>query len=163
MNLSPILKLFNQLPTYNHFADALHWNEPNEAMRRPLGVLSAARPALLAALHSDLQRPILFITARADRARILTEQVQVWANPPAQVYRLPDPDALPHEKIPWGSDTIQGRLAALSALVIYNRQRQSQPEAPGVPPLLVTSARALMQQTLPPAEFTTMEFKVGQR
>src|SRR5262245_29878311 len=124
MNLSPLLKLFNDLPAYHEFADALHWNELTEAMRRPVGVLSAARPALLAALRGDRRRPISSITARADRARILTEQIQVWARTPGQVYRLPDPDALPHEKIPWGSDTIQGRLAALSALVIYSRYSQ---------------------------------------
>lgn len=162
MNLSPVLKLFNQISTYNNFADALHWGELNETRQRPLGVLSAARPALLAALHGDLQRPVLFLTARADRARVLTEQIQVWSKTPGKIYRLPDPDALPHEKIPWGSDTIQGRLAALSALIIYNRQVQRQDAEPPVPPLLVTSARALMQQTLPPAEFTVMEFKMGQ-
>ncbi len=157
MNLSPLLKLFNQIPAYHALADALHWGELTGAMRRPLGVLSAARPALLAALHADLQRPVLFVTARTDRARILAEQIQFWATDPARVFRLPDPDALPHEKVAWGSETIQGRLAALSALVSFNHR----PDA--APPLLVTSARALMHHTLPPAEFTIMEFKVGQR
>ena len=90
MNLSPLLKLFNQIPTYSKLADALHWGELSEEIYRPWGVLTAARPALLAALHADLQRPIFFITARADRARILTEQIQVWAEDPANVYRLPD-------------------------------------------------------------------------
>lgn len=159
MNLSPLLKLFNQSSTYNTLADALHWGELTAEMRRPWGVLTAARPALLAALHADLQRPILFITARADRARILTEQIQVWSPEPTSIYRLPDPDALPHEKIAWGSETIQGRLLALSALVGYNQQvahHQSHP-------LIITSARALMHHTLPPDEFTLMQFQVGQR
>ncbi len=178
MNLSPLLKLFNQIPTYNALADALHWGELTEEMRRPLGVLTAARPALLAALQTDLQRPILFITARADRARILTEQIQIWAQDPATVYRLPDPDALPHEKIFWGSETIQGRLAALSALVVYNQHKKNRQEETNssdpqseiqnlkskiVPPLLITSARSLMHHTLPFKEFTIMEFKEGQR
>ena len=73
MNLSPLLKLFNQIPAYSTFADAIHWDEILDEMRPPLGVLAAARPALLAALLSDIQRPILFITARADQARILKE------------------------------------------------------------------------------------------
>ncbi len=161
MNLSPILKLFNQIPTYNTFTDAIYLNKLTEEMYRPLGVLTAARPALLAALQADLQRPILFITARADRARILTEQIQVWASDPAQIYRLPDPDALPHEKVFWGSETVQGRLAALSALVSYPQQKEQTQDK--VPPMLVTSARALMQHTLPHHEFTMMDFKVGQR
>ncbi len=170
MNLSPLLKLFNQIPSYNALADAIHLDKLNPDMQRPLGILTAARPAFLAALQADLQRPILFITARADRARILTEQIQVWSQNPAQVYRLPDPDALPHEKIFWGAETIQGRLAALSALVINKQQKEilqpfdfAQDEAVYLPPLIITSTRALMQQTLPFNEFTIMEFKQGQR
>ena len=193
MNLSPLLKLFNQAPTYRALADALHWGQLTEEIRQPWGLLNAARPALLAALQADLQCPMLFITARADRARILKEQIQVWVQDPNSVYRLPDPDALPHEKIAWGSETIQGRLGALSALVIYGRQLEatqtraqktplqfsdaadiakanisttdihSPGTKPQAPPIIVTSARALMHQTLPPSEFTLMEFKVGQR
>jgi transcription-repair coupling factor (superfamily II helicase) len=114
MNLSPLIKLFNQAPVYKELADALHWGELSAAMRQPWGVLTAARPALLAALQADLQCPVLFITARADRARILKEQIQTWAQQPDSVYRLPDPDALPHEKIAWGSETIQGRSLSRS-------------------------------------------------
>jgi transcription-repair coupling factor (superfamily II helicase) len=161
MNLSPLLKLFNQIPPYADLADALHYGELSPAMQRPLGLLTAARPALVAALHADLQRPLLFITARADRARIFTEQIRVWSPAPATVYRLPDPDALPYEKVAWGSETIQGRLAALSALVLH--QRGGNGSGPATPPLIVASARGLMQHTLPPAEFTIMEFKLGQR
>jgi transcription-repair coupling factor (superfamily II helicase) len=156
INLSPVLKLFNQIATYNTLADVLDQGELTEAIRHPLGVFSAARPALLAALQEDLQRPIFFITARADRARILTEQIQIWAEDPATVYRLPNPDAMPHEKVAWGHETIQGRLSALAALVAYRETQTS-------PPLIVTSARALTHKTLPPAEFTMMHFKVGQR
>lgn len=169
MNLSPLLKLFNQIPTYNTLADALHSGEVPAEICRPLGVLAAARPALLAALHADLQRPVLFITARADRARILTEQIQAWVEEPNQVYRLPDPDSLPHEKVAWGSETIQSRLAALSALAAYKNNQQSTANSQALTevrpptPLLVISARALMSYTLPPTEFTLMQFKVGQR
>jgi len=169
MNLSSLLKLFNQIPTYNAIADAVHWGELTDDMRRPLGVMTAARPALLAALQADLQRPVLFITARADRARILTEQIQVWAQDPTTVYRLPDPDALPHEKVLWGIETIQGRLATLSALVTYTRSASINNEqakintSNSLPPLIISSARGLMHHTLPRSEFTIMEFKVGQR
>jgi transcription-repair coupling factor (superfamily II helicase) len=125
MNLSPLLKLLNQIPAYNRLADMLHHGEFNEELYRPLRIFGAARPALLASLQTDLQRPILFITARADRARILTEQIQVWARHPSTVYRLPDPDSLPHEKVPWGVETIQGRLAVLTALITYNQYFKS--------------------------------------
>ncbi|MCB9104476.1 MAG: transcription-repair coupling factor [Anaerolineales bacterium] len=159
MNLSPLLKLFNQISGYNQFADALHAGHYQELSRQPLGVLTAARPALLAALQADLQRPILFITARAERARIFTEQIQFWSQSPDDVYRLPDPDALPHEKVPWGAETIQGRLNALSALVQY--RQNTDPDQ--LPPIVVVSARGLMHHTLPPAEFTVERYQVGQR
>ena len=162
MNLSPLLKLFNSIPAYREFADSLHFGELTNEVERPLGVLTAARPALLAALQNDLQCPILFITTRADRARILTEQIQIWTTQPNSVYRLPDPDSLPHEKVPWGSETIQGRLSALSALISFRRNGQAADQPPA-PPLIVASARALMHQTLPPDEFTMMDFEVGQR
>ncbi len=165
INLSPLLKLFNQIPTYNALADALYAGEFTAEARQPLGVLTAARPALLAALQADLrQHPILFITSRADRARILNEQIQTWAEDPTAVRLLPDPDSLPYEKVAWSNETIQGRLAALATLVSYRQNNGTAAAATARPaPLIVTSARALMQHTLPPAEFTTMEFKVGQR
>lgn len=157
INLSPLLKLFNQIPAYNQFADALHDGELTEAMQQPLGVLTAARPALLATLHADLQRPMLFITARADRARVLTEQIQIWATEPADIHRLPDPDSLPFEKVPWGYETIRDRLAALTALKTY------QPTSNELPPFIVASARGLMQPTLPPETLMTQRLKVGQQ
>lgn len=191
MNLSPLLELLNQIPAYNRLTDMLNHGEFNEELRHPLWVFGAARPALLAGLQADLRRPIFFVTARADRARILTEQIQVWARNPSTVYRLPDPDSLPHEKVPWGIETIQGRLAVLTTLITYNQssklQRASNNDlsqtartlltsqapmvrpsdqdqvAPPIPPLVVASARALMHYTLPPGEFTLMSFQVGQR
>lgn len=152
INLSSLLKLLSQIPTYQTLADALHTDALTPVMRQPWGVLTAARPALLAALHADLQRPVCFITARADRARVLAEQTQIWSAQPEQVHRLPDPDALPHEKVSWSNDTIQHRLTALSALV-----------AQTPPPLIITSARALMHQTLPPGEFNLMQLRIGQQ
>ncbi len=162
LNLSPLLKLFNQIPTYISLTEALRSGKINEEMRRPWGVLTAARPALLAALFTDMRRPVLFITARSDRARVLTEQVQVWVENQAAVYRLPDPDALPHERVAWGSETIQGRLTTLAALAAYQRSAPTG-ENSAAPPLVVASARALMHQTLPPADFSTLRFKIGQR
>lgn len=168
LNLSPLLKLFNQIPAYSGLADALQAGELTEEQRRPLGVFTAARPALLAALYSDLKQPLFVVTARSDRARVLAEQIQSWVEDPAGVFRLPDPDALPHEKVAWGRETIQGRLATLTALVIYQQNRQAERERRAgedrsLIPLVVTSARALMHKTLPPAEFMTMQFKVGQQ
>ncbi len=189
MNLSPLLKLFSQIPAYNDFAQSLHPDPRSGPFGRPLGVLTAARPALIAALQVDLRRPILLVSARADRAKIFAEQIQFWSSQPEAVCRLPDPDSLPHEKVPWGNETIQGRLSALSALVQYRQSRSAhqpsstnhhppanpsnsptlQPSNPPIfqsaplPPIIIASARGLMHQTLPPGKFTLQSFKVGQR
>ncbi|RME72337.1 MAG: transcription-repair coupling factor [Chloroflexi bacterium] len=156
INLSPILKLFNQSPAYHRLADALYNGDLSTITRQPLGVPGAVRPAFLAALHADLQRPILFVTARSEKARILSEQLQIWARDPAAVFYLPPPDALPFEKVGWSAETTQARLTALSALMLYRQQA-------GPAPLVVTSARALIQHTLPPPHFATLQFRRGQR
>lgn len=151
--LTPLLRLLNQISAYNRLADNLYqgiWPD------HPLGVLNAARPALLAALHADLERPLFVITAGAERAKILAEQTYHWTPHPAAIYRLPDPGSLPYEKVAWSYDTIKGRLAVLSALALYNRGQSS-------PPLVITSARALMRHTLPSTEFITTDFALGQR
>jgi len=100
---------------------------------------------------------MLFITARADRARVMAEQIHFWASPTSPIHRLPNPDTLPDEKIAWGMDIIGERLAALAALKLY-QSSQNNP-----PPFIITSARALMQPTLPPSEFPLQELREGQQ
>jgi len=167
LNLSPLLKLFDQISTYNQFADALQANDLSPIMQEPLGVLTAARPALLAALHADLQRPVLFITARADRARVLTEQLQLWSPTPEVVKRLPNPDSMPFEKVQWGGETIRDRLAALTMVQQYTNSFEistpSNRTTKQPPPFIIASAKGLMQPTLPPTEFPLQHLKLGQR
>ena len=143
MNLSPLLRLLNQIDTVQTLFDALALGEAEDG---PLGVPVAARPAMLAALHQNLQRPLLFITARTDRARSLVEQIRCWSDHPERVLRLPDPTVLPYERIAWNVETLAERVAALTALATYSDE--------GDPLFVVTSARALMQKTMPPAWIT---------
>ena len=107
---------------------------------------------------------MLVVAARADRARDLTRQIRAWSPFPAAVLRLPDPDALPYERVAWGRDTIRERVSALAALSSWpaTQGSESQRERGGQgdpnqnpPPLVVTSTRALMQKTIPPDDFHT--------
>ena len=143
MNLSPLLRLFNQIEPIQALLDLLSLEGTPE---KPLGVPVAARSAFLAALHQNVQRPILFITARTDRVRSLAEQVRVWSETPQAVFRLPDPTVLPYERIAWNVETVADRIAALSALASAGDAT--------TPPFVLTSARALMQLTMPPAWIT---------
>ncbi len=95
-------------------------------------------------MHSD--RPLILLTARSEIANQLVAQLESWLPPPEEggppVYLFAEPDALPYERIPWSGVTRQRRLTTLAAL-----QSRS-----GVAPIVVASARALMQKTLPARE-----------
>ncbi len=142
MNLSGLLWCLQDVPAYQTLRAQLA--VPPDAQgpeRAPLGLMAAARPYLAAALACDLARPVVLLAARSEHARQWVEQARTWAAERAAVHLLADPDALPYERIPWSRETKQARLAALTAL------------ADAHPPILVVaSARALMQKTLPPRE-----------
>ncbi len=140
MNLTGLLPLIEQAPGYRSLLDALR---ERDEQQRDLGLLAAARPYVIAALHRDLAVPVLVIAARGERARQLADQLRVWSPAPGGVRYFPGPDALFYERVPWAPETIGARLAALSALT----------QAGDPPPIVVTSARALMQRTMPIAEF----------
>jgi len=118
----------------------------------PLALLHAARPFLAAALATDLNRPLIVVTARSEQAQRWAEDLRVWMNDPKRVYLFADPDALPYERITWSRETRQQRLAALVALTQTSKPSTQYPISNIQYPIIVTSARALMQKTLPPRE-----------
>ena len=125
----------------------------------PLALLHAARPFLAAALAADLNRPLIVVTARSERAQQWAEDLQVWMNDPELVHLFADPDALPYERIPWSRETKQQRLTALVALTQTSKPNTQYlisniqyPASNLQYPIIVASARALMQKTLPPRE-----------
>jgi transcription-repair coupling factor (superfamily II helicase) len=138
MQLSGLLDLLRALPAYQALLD----QPPVE----PQALLQSARPYVAAGLKSHRPGPLLLLTARSELAQQLADQLEQWLPPeevggPA-VHLFAEPDALPFERIAWSGQTRQQRLTTLAAL-------QSRI---GVPPLVVASARALMQKTLPPRE-----------
>jgi transcription-repair coupling factor (superfamily II helicase) len=132
--------------------------------RSPLGVLEAARPAVIAALQRDLNVPILVVTAHAERARHLAEQARAFASRPGSVHLFPSPDALPYERVPWDVQTIRDRLRVLAGL--HARWEPAGPSADkssDTPaPLIVADVRGMLQRTLPPAEFAAARLTVRQ-
>jgi transcription-repair coupling factor (superfamily II helicase) len=151
VNLSGLLPLLQQVPAYQQLVDSLREGPPGgmpDLGRTPgLGIISPARPYLLAALYRQLGRPIVLLTARAERVSYWTEQLNVWTGSDA-IQPFPEPDALPYERVPWARETVSDRLAALMALIGWNGQA-----APEEPPFVIVSARALAQKTLPVREF----------
>jgi transcription-repair coupling factor (superfamily II helicase) len=125
-----------------------------------LGLPRAARLVLLAALHGDLNRPILLLTDRADHALALYDELAFWL-PSAGRYLFSEPNPLFYEDAAWGNTTRRERLQALTALAAYHLPFA---EKPSTPPVIVASARAVMTRTLPRRDFlkASKRLSVGQ-
>ncbi len=125
-----------------------------------LGLPRAARLALLAALHADLQHPILLLTDRADHALALYEELAFWL-PGAVRYLFSEPNPLFYEDAAWGNTIRRERLQSLTALATYHLPFA---EKPATPPVIIASARAVMTRTLPRRDFlkASKRLAVGQ-
>lgn len=114
-----------------------------------VGLPRAVRLPVLAGLKSALDRPILLITDRTDRALVLEDEWSFWV-PEQDLVLFPEPDPLYYEKISWSRKTRRERLKILAGL--------SSSMIPGAtpvesPPLIVAPVRAVITRTLPRREF----------
>ncbi len=147
LNLSGLTHHLADLPAYRRFLDELRSGQPDRA---PLALYGAARAFVVAGLIPALNRPALYVVARSEHARQVVDELQVWLPPDGQPGAAPllyfaDPDSLPYERVAWSRETRQARLGVLTALT----QRSATGSGS---PLVVASARSLMQKTLPPRE-----------
>jgi transcription-repair coupling factor (superfamily II helicase) len=138
MHLNGLLELLNALPA---FRDLLA-----NGSDKPLALLQAARPYITAGIRQTRGNAVILLTARSEMVQQISTQLELWLPPVEEggppILPFAEADALPFERIGWSSATRQQRLTALSAL-----QSRS-----GTPPIVVASARALMQKTLPARE-----------
>ena len=163
MKLNGLLDLGRSLPAFDELAAGLR---EGRAPAAPLAVYHAARPYLVAALARQLNRPLLIITPRTNRARQWIDELRAWLPDEFPVHNFADPDALSYERIPWVAETRQRRLEALVSLLTWeasgaDEQGSGQAGEQSVrdteyasrithhAPIVVASARALMQMTLP--------------
>src|SRR5512136_2010912 len=161
MKLNGLLELGERLPAFRELADSLA-TAGASVPAKPLGVHHAARPYLAAMLARALDRPLVVVTARSGRARQWVDDLRVWLPDEYPVHFFADPDALPYERIPWAPETRQRRLEGLvSLLTIADRGSRIEASPEGNPksairnpqsPIVVASARALIQVTLPMRE-----------
>ncbi len=149
MNLSGLLEFLHQV---SPFVDLVEGIRLREAPPGPLSIPVGARAYVVAALARALGRPMMVVTARTDVASLYMEQLRVWLEDPDAVFWLADADALPYERVPWSREPRQMRMAALVALT--QAQLPTLRAAGGGPsaPVVVASARALMQMTIPARE-----------
>ena len=106
---SPLQRLLTQVKEYEEV--------PNLALPRP------ARLAALAALHAELNVPILLLTDRADHALALLDELALWlpaTGSPAPRLHFPEPTPLFYERLPWSETTRRERLHVLTHLASYH-------------------------------------------
>ncbi len=145
MDLTGLLNLITDMPAYLRLVDEL---EKKSGSARA-AVLDAAKPYLIAALQKRLSIPVLTVTTQPENSKKLYEQLSTW-RPAAEVKIFPEPEALPYEHIASDDSTELERLQALSALTNTGSVNAS-------PPLIVTSAPALMQKVTPRSDFSAAE------
>ena len=143
MNLACLLPLIDGMPGYRQLLEALRRGEEERVV-----VLDAAKPYLVACLHRELSLPMLAVTPRPQEARHLQDQLLAWGD---DTIIFPEPDSLPYERLASEPSTIGQRIKALSLL-------NGGDEAP----LIIASAHAISQKTLPPSDFRSTAHTIWQ-
>jgi transcription-repair coupling factor (superfamily II helicase) len=143
MNLSLLLSLLQEMPAYRQLVGELSTARDEHKAT----ILDAAKPYLIAALYEELNLPLMVVTGQPEDARKLHEQLRAWCSPSAELQRLPELDFLPYDSSQLSAVSYQmiERLRALATLALYEESDK--------PPLVVTSALAIMSKTIPQRDF----------
>ena len=152
LHLTGLVKILRASRRYQTLLNQAAQDKATQAF----SIVGAARPFMLAALANDWDGPLIFLTAAARRAYNVSEQLPIWLEDSARLYRFAEPSALFYDRAPWDASVIRNRIDALAALAN---------EASRNRPIIVASARALMQTTLPLESFrdATLNIQIGQR
>src|SRR5512142_1474085 len=142
--MESVLQKIRQLDPYKQLLTGLR----DRRQHAGLGLPRDVRLPVMAALHLDLERPIVFITDRADHALSLYDELGFWVQSPRYLFSEPNP--LFYERASWSANTRRERMQALAALAAYHLPFA---EKPAVGPVIISSARALMTRTLPRRDF----------
>ncbi|HEU5098067.1 MAG TPA: transcription-repair coupling factor, partial [Roseiflexaceae bacterium] len=137
---------------------AITLREQPQARQHVAPALTAARPAIVAALATLAPRPLLYVVGSGEAALRAREDLCQWLDSDA-VLLFPAGDALPYEPMSPGNDVIAGRLRVLRRLGdggwgIRDGAADSQPPTPNSAPLVVVAPiKALLQPTLALADW----------
>ncbi|PID85660.1 MAG: transcription-repair coupling factor [Chloroflexi bacterium] len=156
MDLSGILNVFDELPAYAELVAAVNGDTPAvgsaETAVTPLLLPAGARAPILAKLFRSRQVPVLLLTGRVDAASRWMQMLEAWLPEDENVYCFSEPTPLPYDRGPWGETSRLSRLRVLCRLMAGQHPQMS---APDKPLLIVSSARAFLQKTLPKRQFIT--------
>jgi transcription-repair coupling factor (superfamily II helicase) len=139
-----LLTKLRELPQYQQLLMELNASKALSG----LGLPRSARLPVLAALHADINRPILLVTDRADHALSLFDEMGFWLQSARLLFAEPNP--LFYEEAAWGVSTRRSRLQTLTALAAYHLPFVQKPE---MQPVIIASVRSLMTRTLPRRDY----------
>ena len=157
----PLLKYLSGLSAYQDLLSNLSEGQFRDSGRFGMGLPRASRLALLAALHADLNVPILLLTNRADRALGLFDELNFWLGS-ERIFYFPEPTPLFYEALPWSDSTRRERLSVYSELAKYLIPGG---EPDPVPPVVIAPIRAVMTRSIPRRDFlrATQRLSAGDR
>jgi transcription-repair coupling factor (superfamily II helicase) len=151
MSLFGIIAPILRIPDFQSLADATRRHALERG--RGLGLLRAARPALIAALHHELRWPIVYLTSSVELSRNATDALRSIAltgaeqtSLPSYVQRFTEPNTAFYDTVAPVLDVTVQRSMVLASL----NAREYKPEDA---PIIVVSPRSLMHPTLPPVQF----------
>ncbi len=148
MSVSGILDIYDQFAEF----DTLHEALDGDTAVTPLRLSAGARASVLAKLYLQCQTPIVLLTGRVESAAAWIQALEMWLPEGDVMRRLPEPTPLPYDHGPWSVRCRAERMAVLTRLMAG---QHPQIPAADMPPIIVTSARAFLQKTLPKRRFIT--------
>lgn len=164
MSIAPLLELFDDLPPFEELIGRMD-SQTDEGILLPLELTRGTRAPVVAQLYRRSaalhRRPLILLTARIDAVTHWMQALESWLPETGNLLRFPEPTPLPYDHGPWSDRTRQARLKVLAELIRGQHPLVPQGDAP---PLVVVSARAFLQKTLPKRRFVagTRVLRVGQ-
>lgn len=144
MTLKGLLPLLTQRPEFRRLLEQMRGGLPALT-----AITEAARPFVMASVTSALKQPLLIITRDENEARQTAETLKSFVISPGDIFYMPCREALPYERLLSDPVTTQQRMQTLIAMVEKERT-----------PIVICSARALIQPVIPPQELASSLFKL---
>ncbi len=152
----PLLAPLSSLTAYQDLLTRLKEGDFTGGDLRGLGLPRAVRLALLAALHYDLNTPILLVTNRADRALSLFDELGFWLPEGTNLY-FAEPNPSFYEDLPWSEGTRHDRLRVLTE---FSRYLLPGGDIPATPSVVIAPIRAAMTRTIPRRDFLRYTLRI---
>ncbi len=146
MDLSCLLSLIRQVSGYQQIRCELLERQGKEVK---MVATDAVKPFVIAALHKELDLPILVIVAQPEGAKRLYDELQAWCPSSAWLQFFPETDFLADEYSTSDVINMAERLRTLSALSLHHNM----PLEGRGSPLIVSSALAAASRTVSRDDF----------